>query len=53
MVFYTSGPNLVTLALMVDELSCRQTRDWYTHTDAGNDNTWRSKLASGRKWENL
>ena len=53
-VFCISGPNLVTLAWMSDELSCGQARDWYTHTrthrttDAGNDNTQRPKLASGK-----
>ena len=39
---------------MGDELSCGQARDWYTHTrthrptDAGDDNTRRPKLASGK-----
>ena len=43
---------------MGDELSCGQTRDWYTHThthtlthrptDTGDDNTRRPKLASGK-----
>ena len=39
---------------MGDELSCGQARDWHTHTrthrptDAGDDNTRRPKLASGK-----
>ena len=54
-MFYISGPNLVILELLVDELSHGQTHDWRTHrqtdghTHAGNDNTWRPKLASGKK----
>ena len=58
-MFCISGPNLVILAWMGDELSCGQARDWYTHThthtrthrptDAGDDNTRRPKLASGKK----
>ena len=52
-VFYTYGPNLVILAWTGDELSHGQTW-WRTdgltdgRTDAGNDNTWRPKLASGK-----
>ena len=52
-VFYTYGPNLVILARTGDELSRRQACGYRTHrrthrqTDAGNDNTWRPKLASG------
>ena len=48
-VFYTYGPNLVILAWTGDELSRGQTwwrTDW--RTDAGNDNTRRPKLASGK-----
>ena len=39
---------------MVDELSRGQTRDWRTHghTHAGNDNTRRPKLASGKYYYN-
>ena len=54
-VFYISDPNLVILAWTVDELSHGQAHDWrthghkYTHTHAGNDNTRRPKLASGKK----
>ena len=54
-VFYIYGPNLVLLAERGDELSRGQARDWrtdgHTHrqTDAGNDNTRRPKLASGKK----
>ena len=54
-VFYTYGPNLVILAWMDDELLCGQASDYRTHgrtdtqTDAGNDNTRRPKLASGKK----
>ena len=45
-VFYTYGPNLVILAWTGDELSRGQT--WW-RTDAGNDNTRRPILASGKK----
>ena len=53
-VFYTYGPNLVILAWTGDELSREQTwwrTDWHTdgRTDAGNDNTRRPILASGKK----
>ena len=56
-VFCTFVPNLVIPAWTSGELSCGQARDWYTHTDtrthrhtdAGNDNTRRPKLASGNK----
>ena len=44
-VFYTYGPNLVILAWTGDELSRGQT--WW-RTDAGNDNTRRPILASGK-----
>ena len=53
-VFYTYGPNLVILAWTGDELSRGQASDWCTHrrihrqTDAGNDNTRRPKLVSGK-----
>ena len=53
-VFYISDPNLVILAWTVDELSHGQAHDWRTHrhtdtqTHAGNDNTRRPKLASGK-----
>ena len=53
-VFYIYGPNLVILAERGDELWRGQARDWrtdgHTHrrTDAGNDNTRRPKLASGK-----
>ena len=53
-VFYTYGPNLVILAWTGDELSRGQASDYRTHgrtdtqTDAGNDNTRRPKLASGK-----
>ena len=55
-VFYIYGPNLVILALTGPELSHGQASDWHTdrqadrhtHTDAGNDNTRRPKLASGK-----
>ena len=56
-VFYISCPNLVILAETGDELSRGQVRDWrtdgHTHrqTDAGNDNTRRPKLASGKNDE--
>ena len=54
-VFYISGPNLVILAWTVDELLHGQADDWRTdtrtHTHAGNDNTRRPKLASGKNWE--
>ena len=54
-VFYISGPNLVILAWVVDELLHGQADDWrtdtrtHTHTHTGNDNTRRPKLASGKK----
>ena len=52
-IFYISGPNLVILAETGDELSRGQARDWrtdtHTQTDAGNDNTRRPKLPSGKK----
>ena len=54
-VFYIYGPNLVILAETGDELSRGQARDWHTdghthtQTDAGNDNTRRPILASGKK----
>ena len=42
---------------MGDELSSGQARDWYTHThrptDAGDDNTRRPKLASGKNYIDL
>ena len=51
-VFCISDPNLVILAWTVNELSCGQPSDWYTHTDrhtdTGDDNTRRPKLASGQ-----
>ena len=54
-VFYTYGPNLVILAWTGDELLRGQTW-WRTdgltdgRTDAGNDNTRRPILASGKNW---
>ena len=54
-VFYIYGPNLVILADTGHELSRGQARDWHTdghthtQTDAGNDNTRRPILASGKK----
>ena len=53
-VFYIYGPNLVILAETGHELSRGQARDWrtdgrtHTQTDAGNDNTRRPILASGK-----
>ena len=56
-LFCTSGPNLVILAWTGDELSRRQAHDYrtYRHTqpDAGNDNTRRPKLASGKKHKKM
>ena len=58
-VFYTYGPNLVILAWTGDELSRGQASDYRTHertdtqTDAGNDNTRRPKLASGKNQFNI
>ena len=55
-VFYTYGPNLVILAWTGDELSRGQACGYRTHrrthrqTDAGNDNTRRPKLASGKNY---
>ena len=53
-VFCIFCPNLVVLAWTGPELSRGQASDWHTdrqtdtHTDAGNDNTQRPKLASGK-----
>ena len=53
-VFYIYGPNLVILADTGHELSRGQARDWrtdgrtHTQTDAGDDNTRRPILASGK-----
>ena len=55
-VFCTFTQNLMMLAWTSGELSRGQARVWYTHTDtrthrhtdAGNDNTRRPKLASGK-----
>ena len=53
-VFYIYGPNLVILAETGHELSRGQAPDWrtdgqtHTQTDAGNDNTRRPILASGK-----
>ena len=52
-VLYSSGPNLVILTSMGDQLLRRKARGWHTHghiqtqTDAGNNNTRRPKLATG------
>ena len=56
-VFYTFGPNLAILAWTGPKLSRGQASDWRTawqthtdtHTHAGDDNTWRPKLALGKK----
>ena len=52
-VFYTYGLNLVILAWTGPKLSRGQASDYctqtHTQTDAGNDNTRRPKLASGKK----
>ena len=49
-VFYTCVSNLVILAWTGLKLLHGQASDWHTdwHTDAGNDNTRRPKLASGK-----
>ena len=50
-VFYTYGPTLVILAWTDDELSRGQVdahARTHTQTDAGNENTRRPKLASGK-----
>ena len=55
------GPNLVILAWTRPELSCGHASDWHTdrqtdrhtHTDIGNDNTRRPKLASGKNDQSL
>ena len=59
-VFCIFGPNLAILAWTGPKLSRGQASDWHTdwhthtdtHTDAGDDNTRRPKLASGKnsKW---
>ena len=59
-VFYTFGPNLAILASTGPELSRGQASDWrtdwhthwHTHIDAGDDNTRRPKLASGKNYKN-
>ena len=52
-VFCIFGPNLAILAWTGSKLSRGQASDWHTHTDthtdAGDDNTRRPKLASGKK----
>ena len=56
-VFCIFGPNLAILAWTGPELSRGQASDWHTdrqtnrhtHTDAGNGNPRRPKLASGKK----
>ena len=45
----TSGPKLVILAWMVDELPRNHARGWHTHTAADNDNTQRPNRASGNR----
>ena len=49
-VFYTFGSNLMTLAWTGLGLSRGQASDWHTggQTEAGNDNTRRPKLDSGK-----
>ena len=55
-VFCIFGPNLAILARTGPELLRGQASDWHTyrqtdrhtHTDAGNDNTRRPKLALGK-----
>ena len=53
-VFCIFGPNLAILAWTGPKLSRGQACDWHTHThtdthtDAGDDNTRRPKLASGK-----
>ena len=51
-LFCTFGPNFVIPAWTGPKLSCIQASDWHTHTqthtDAGNDNTRRPKLTSGK-----
>ena len=53
-VFCIFGPNLAILAWTGSKLSRGQASDWHTHThtdthtDAGDDNTRKPKLASGK-----
>ena len=55
-LFCTFGPNLVMLAWTGPELSHGQASDWHRlththrHTDTGNDNTRKPKLASGKNF---
>ena len=55
-VLHTFGQDLVILVWMGPELSHRKASDWYTHTqrwthtDTGNDNNQRPKLASGEDY---
>ena len=47
--FTTFDPNLEIPVGMSDELACRQACDWYTHTDADNDDNQKPKLATGKQ----
>ena len=54
-VFCIFGSNLAIPAWTGPKLSLGQASDWHTHTDthtdAGDDNTRRPKLASGKKYK--
>ena len=54
-LFCTFCPNFVVLAWTRDDLWRGQARGWRTHThrqtDAGNDNTQRPILSSGKNWD--
>ena len=48
-VFYISGPNLVILAEMVDELSSGQVHDWQTDTRT-HTHTQATTIPEGQNW---
>ena len=47
-VFYTYGPNLVTLAWTGDELSRRQAHDW--HTEVHTHRQTQATIPEGQDW---
>ena len=50
-VFCTYVSNLVILAWTVDELSCGQASDWYTHRHTLTDTqTWAMTIPEGQNW---
>ena len=49
-VFCISGPNLVILAWLGDELSCGQASDWYTHTQTHRPTDQAMTIPEGQNW---